>query len=69
VRDHRIEITIVMQQPMIAFDAERADDQVDSLPHRDPTRAQLAVIPGRAHGQGAVEHGYHVETPQAAFDA
>ncbi len=69
VLDHRIEIAIVVKQPMTQFDTERADNQVDSLPYGDPPRPKQAIICGCAHGKSAIQHGHHVEAPQAAFDA
>ncbi len=56
MRDHRIEIPVIVQKLVATLDTERADDHVDRFPHRDAARSEHAIIAGRPLRDVRVEH-------------
>ncbi len=48
---HGEEIAIVMQQQVVMFDTERANNNVGGLSDRDAEVSQFAIVPGSTRSQ------------------
>ena len=53
---HGVEIAILLKQLVAMLDAERRDDQIRRLRHRNPDRSQSAIMPSGLNGNGLVQH-------------
>ncbi len=67
MRRHRLEISVVVQQGVAVFDAERADQQVDRLAHGHALAAQEAMVRCRPHGDAGVDKRDDIQPPQRLF--
>lgn len=57
-----------MQEAMVMFYAESANNQVGRLSDSDPTASQQPIVPRSLHSQLVAEHGHDLELAQVAFD-
>jgi hypothetical protein len=65
---HRREISVVMQQRVSVFEAERADDDVGGLADRNAQFSQSAIVPSGARGQLGVQQRHKHELTQSTFN-
>ncbi len=68
MRLHRREVSVVVQQPVAALYALRADDDVRRLADRHAQRPQCPVVPGRARGETAIQQRHDGKLAQPAFE-
>ena len=66
---HREEIAIVMQQQVVMFDTERANNNVGGLSDRDAEVSQFAIVPGSTRSQIGVQERHKGILAHSAFDA
>jgi len=66
---HGEEIAVVMQQPVVMFDTECADDNVSGLSDRDTELSQFAIVPGGTRGQFGIQEWHEGILTQSALEA
>ncbi len=66
---HWRKIAIIVQQRVMMFDAEGADDDVGCLADRNAQFPQLAIISRGTRGEGRVQKRHDSVPAQAALDA
>jgi hypothetical protein len=65
---HRVEVAVVVQQPMTSLDTERTSDHVDRLAHRYSSCPQTPIISRRSHRDLLVQHSSDRILPEFSLD-
>ena len=66
--DHGIEIAILVEQPMPAFDATRSNDEIRHRANGDPEPPQTTVVRRRLQSEIDVEHALYLEDQETPFN-
>jgi hypothetical protein len=61
VMNHRVEVSVVVQQSVSALDAECADDHIDCLADRDVPLSEHAVVSGSFDCRRRIQHRHNSE--------